>query len=239
MDYIDISDLSISTRNFYYIESLLKWRDTYEIWLNNFFQLMDFLPQYEFFKCVERYLGNLKVPRFICRDQFFCTAFAHLIYRESLAMSKSIFVWRNQYCFTWGFAAWCHAIPLPMSIKCGVGASTPILPKRWLESPVPYTPKNSLERTRKKRHESWIPPSLASVGRSLKDRGSCAQNRTVLSVHMLAEIEKKLRSDRNLYTILQILSVSLFEKIPVLQAVSTDASEKQGAPDHNQLNLFD
>jgi len=49
-----------------------------------FSQLMDFLPQYEFRVCVERYLGNYKVQRFTCRDQFLCMAFAQLTFRESL-----------------------------------------------------------------------------------------------------------------------------------------------------------
>lgn len=49
-----------------------------------FSQLMDFLPQYEFKKCVERYTGNYKVKSFSCWDQFLCMAFAQLTYRESL-----------------------------------------------------------------------------------------------------------------------------------------------------------
>ena len=49
-----------------------------------FAQLMDFLPAYEFRKCVERYRGDYKVVDFSCRDQFRCLAFAQLTYRESL-----------------------------------------------------------------------------------------------------------------------------------------------------------
>lgn len=49
-----------------------------------FAQLMDFLPAYEFRKCVERYCGDYKVLDFSCRDQFRCLAFAQLTYRESL-----------------------------------------------------------------------------------------------------------------------------------------------------------
>jgi hypothetical protein len=46
--------------------------------------LMDFVPTYEFRKCVERYGGNYKVKSFSCWDQFLCMAFAQLTYRESL-----------------------------------------------------------------------------------------------------------------------------------------------------------
>jgi hypothetical protein len=45
---------------------------------------MDFLPTYEFSKCVKRYKGNYKVKSFSCWDQFLCMAFAQLTYRESL-----------------------------------------------------------------------------------------------------------------------------------------------------------
>jgi hypothetical protein len=49
-----------------------------------FAQLMDFLPVYEFQKCVQRYKGHYKVKHFSCWSQFLCMAFAQLTYRESL-----------------------------------------------------------------------------------------------------------------------------------------------------------
>ena len=49
-----------------------------------FSQLMDFLPSYEFRRCVARYGGNYKIKTFTCWDQFLCMAFAQLTYRESL-----------------------------------------------------------------------------------------------------------------------------------------------------------
>jgi hypothetical protein len=49
-----------------------------------FAQIMDFLPMYEFQKCVERYQGNYKSRNFSCLDQFLCMAFAQLTNRESL-----------------------------------------------------------------------------------------------------------------------------------------------------------
>jgi hypothetical protein len=47
-------------------------------------QLMEYLPQYEFQKCVERYQGSYKIISFSCWDQFLCMSFAQLTYRESL-----------------------------------------------------------------------------------------------------------------------------------------------------------
>ena len=49
-----------------------------------FSQLMDFLPMYEFRKCVDRYEGHYKVKTFSCFNQYLCMAFAQLTYRESL-----------------------------------------------------------------------------------------------------------------------------------------------------------
>ena len=49
-----------------------------------FSQVMEFLPMYEFRKCVERYRGDYKVLSFTCLDQFLCMAFAQMTFRESL-----------------------------------------------------------------------------------------------------------------------------------------------------------
>jgi len=49
-----------------------------------FSQVIDFLPLYEFNKCVQRYEGNKKIKSFTCLDQFLCMAFAQLTFRESL-----------------------------------------------------------------------------------------------------------------------------------------------------------
>lgn len=49
-----------------------------------FSQIMEFLPMYEFQKCVNRYQGNYKAISFSCLDQFLCMAFAQLTYRRSL-----------------------------------------------------------------------------------------------------------------------------------------------------------
>ena len=49
-----------------------------------FAQLMEFIPIYEFRKCVNRHNGNYKIKSFTCWEQFLCMAFAQLTYRESL-----------------------------------------------------------------------------------------------------------------------------------------------------------
>lgn len=49
-----------------------------------FAQLMEFLPWYEFDKCVTRYDGDYKVQTFDCRQQFLVMSFAQLTSRKSL-----------------------------------------------------------------------------------------------------------------------------------------------------------
>jgi len=49
-----------------------------------FAQVMEFLPHWDFRKCVNRYHGEYKKPKFSCMDQYLCMAFAQLTYRESL-----------------------------------------------------------------------------------------------------------------------------------------------------------
>jgi IS4 transposase len=61
-----------------------------------------------------------------------------------------------------------------------------------------------------------------------------------ISVYVLVAIVKKeLRIERNLHDILQILSLTLFEKTPLIEALDTQIQPISEAPDPNQLKLFD
>jgi hypothetical protein len=61
-----------------------------------------------------------------------------------------------------------------------------------------------------------------------------------ISIYVLVAIIKKtLKIEKNLYTILQILSVSLFEKVPISQLLTNLESHKSYEGNCNQLNLFD
>lgn len=56
---------------------------------------------------------------------------------------------------------------------------------------------------------------------------------------LVAIIKKRLNLDMSLYTFLQILSVSVFEKVPILQLVTNLDYTNKTDLFHNQLNLFD
>ena len=61
-----------------------------------------------------------------------------------------------------------------------------------------------------------------------------------VSVYVLvAIVKKRLNLDASLYTLLQILSVTLFEKMPLQQAFPRSTYVPPEDATHNQLNLFD
>jgi len=56
---------------------------------------------------------------------------------------------------------------------------------------------------------------------------------------LIAIVKKELQLDASLYTLLQILSVSVFEKTPLLQAFAGNGQFPEQTVFANQLNLFD
>jgi len=60
-----------------------------------------------------------------------------------------------------------------------------------------------------------------------------------VSVYVLvAIVRKRLGLEVSLYTLLQVLSVTVFEKMPIKSAFLTEACQSADAMDSNQLNLF-
>lgn len=61
-----------------------------------------------------------------------------------------------------------------------------------------------------------------------------------ISIYVLvAIVRKELGLDRSLYEILQILSVSLFEKTPIFEALTAPKPQNENTCSPNQLRLFD
>jgi len=60
-----------------------------------------------------------------------------------------------------------------------------------------------------------------------------------VSVYVLvAIVKKRLQLEAPLYTLLRVLSLTLFEKMPILQALSQDRPRTETVDDANQLSLF-
>ncbi len=61
-----------------------------------------------------------------------------------------------------------------------------------------------------------------------------------ISVYVLVGIvRKELKLERSLGEILQILSISIFEKTPMIEALSLEKTGSGETASHNQLPLFD
>ena len=61
-----------------------------------------------------------------------------------------------------------------------------------------------------------------------------------MSIYVLvAIVRKRLGVNVSLYKILQIFSVTLFEKVPILQALQAIDSQEELLEDDNQLILFE
>ena len=62
---------------------------------------------------------------------------------------------------------------------------------------------------------------------------------TVSTYVLIAIVKKELQLDASLYSLLQILSVSVFEKTHISQAFAGSGQYQDQADFYNQLNLFD
>ena len=76
---------------------------------------------------------------------------------------------------------------------------------------------------------------LGTSENAVKTQVWCAVSTYVL----IAIVKKELQLDASLYTCLQILSVSAFEKTQLACALQADASQIELPDLANQLNLFD
>jgi len=56
---------------------------------------------------------------------------------------------------------------------------------------------------------------------------------------LVAIVRKRLALEASLYQLLQILSITLFEKTPILRALQRDDSQDELYGSGNQLILFD
>jgi hypothetical protein len=76
----------------------------------------------------------------------------------------------------------------------------------------------------------------------LRDQRKCGEDPDLIAVSiyvLVAIVRKRLELDASLYQILQIFSVTLFEKTPILQVFQEGISQTDLSADSNQLILFD
>ena len=56
---------------------------------------------------------------------------------------------------------------------------------------------------------------------------------------LVAIVRKRMQIEESLYTILQVLSLTLFEKMPLYQAFAPGSYRTEIASSNNQMKLFD
>jgi hypothetical protein len=81
------------------------------------------------------------------------------------------------------------------------------------------------------------PESVAGINRNgwPASSGIGGRNRAEYA----AIIKKQMKLDLSLYKILQIFSITLFEKMPILQALTETDYKNKITSGHIQLNLFE
>src|ERR1700746_1118825 len=77
-----------------------------------------------------------------------------------------------------------------------------------------------------------------AVLRDIRKRGENTDLVAVPVCVLVAIIKKRLKLEASLYTLLQVLSVRLFEKLPLDQALTHDADKGVTSQITNQLDLF-
>ena len=194
-----------------------------------FSQVMEHLPMHTFRRCVQRYHGNHKIKSFTCLDQFRCMAFAQLTYRESL---RDI-----------GFHTSKNYPDKLRRIKYHdeqTGKTFIFLTNNFYLSALAIT---ELYRCRwqVELFFKWIKQHLRIKSFfGTTENAVKTQIWTAVAVYVLVAIIKKgLHLDVSLYTILQILSVTIFEKMPLNQVLSGSSYTMKQIEFPNQLILFD
>jgi len=92
-------------------------------------QLMMFMPEFEFNKCVARYRGDYRVRNFSCREHFLVMSFSQLAGRESLRDIENFLTAFFSKLYHSGLTKPVSKSTLLMPMKKEISVNMPILPK--------------------------------------------------------------------------------------------------------------
>jgi hypothetical protein len=220
-----------------------------------FAQVMDFLPLHQFRRCVQRYRGEHQVQSFSCLDRFLSMAFAQRTYRRSLRDVEACLRAAGAKVYPMGFRSPVARSTLADANDARDGriyadlAMVLIGQARQL-----YAGEDlglDLDATVYALDSTTIDLclSLFPWARSPRTKGAVKRH-TLLNLRgsqiwiaiavyvLIAIIKKQLKLPASLYTILQVLSVTLLEKTPILQVLSPCHAADANTPDRNQLYLY-
>ena len=81
-------------------------------------------------------------------------------------------------------------------------------------------------------------PAHQAVLRDVRERGEDPIWIAVSVYVLVAIVKKRLGLEASLYRLMQLLSVTIFEKMPLQTALSSDEPKSDTSIDSNQLNSF-
>src|ERR1017187_8611189 len=131
-----------------------------------FAQLLDWLPKYEFDKCVARYSGNFRVRKLPAYEQFLVLAFAQLTWRESLRDIETCLASFGPKLYHAGIRL--PAARWPTPTKIATGASSLTSPTSSSSKPPRSTPRNRSALNSKPPPMRWTPPPLTCASRCFR-----------------------------------------------------------------------
>ena len=211
-----------------------------------FAQLMDCLPWSTFSRLVARYGGDYDVRTFPCVEQYRAMAFAQLTYRESLRDIEACLSAQPAKLYHMGFRG-----PIRRSTLADANET-----RDW------RIHAEFAQRLIVQARRLYVGESLSV---DLKDTVYALDSTTIdlclslfpwahfrstkaavktqiwiaVSVYVLAAIvRKRLKLDVSLYTLMQVFSVTVFEKASIESVIFQTANGSAYVTDDNQLNLF-
>jgi hypothetical protein len=201
--------------------------------------LMDFLPWKTFHRIIDRHNGDRYVKSMTCADQFRVLAFAQLTYRESL---RDIEVSRSAQAAKLYHTGFRHEIKRWTLADANESRDWRVHAE-FAQCLITQTRKLyigdsfgiELENTAYALDSTTIDLCL-----SLFPWALFRTTKSAVKMHTLLDLrgKKRLNLDASLYTLLQILSVTLFENMPLQQAFPGGGCKSIDAPQCNQRNLF-
>ena len=227
---------------------LLPWRPVGFAFV--FSQLMEHLPAKAFRRCVRRYGGARHVQSFTCLDQFLCLAFAQLTHRESLRDIEVCLRAHRQKLYHMGirggmarntlananrkrdwrihadFAQALIRIARPLYAGEDLGLE--------LDNTVYALDSSTVAELYRYRWHvelffKWIKQHLrikSFLGASENAVKTQLWNAVAMYV-LVAIVKKRLNIAADLYTILQILSLTLFDKIALNQLLANTNAQRK------------
>jgi hypothetical protein len=207
-----------------------------------FAQVMQHLPLSTFRRCVMRYRGEHKVKTFSCLDQFLSMAFAQLTVSREPARHRSMFARSTHQALSprnplEGRATLWRRI----RFKDPETAKTLIFLTNNFALPALTIAELYRCRWQVELFFKWIKQHLrikAFFGTS--ENAVKSQIWIAVSVYVLvAIVKKRLNLRASLYEILQILSLTLFERIPLDQLLAQTLSDDIVITSDKQLFLFE